>query len=198
MPGRHQHFQPSGFFKGRFWRGGPTHPHIVDVQVVVLLGSQDPLDHVWRSDVWELVGPVFAVAHPAREGPGQSCSHNNTKHSHSTCGTQKCSRSRAKWCQFKCPNYAIAFQNQQCWWSKYNCEQYYDKTIVRQDKVKSETLIFVKLQSMCPLCVAAFEWSATAKASMSLWVNRGRRSVFWPMSVMLGFLFLASFISHHS
>lgn len=51
-----------------------THPDVVDVQVVVLLGPQDPLDHVGGRDVGEVVGPVVAVANPAGEGPGQRCS----------------------------------------------------------------------------------------------------------------------------
>ena len=49
-----------------------THPNIVDVQVVVLFGSDDPGNHVGGSDVRVVIGPVLSMTNPARKGPWQT------------------------------------------------------------------------------------------------------------------------------
>lgn len=57
-----------------------TYPDILNVQVMVLLCTEDPLHHVRCSDVWEVIRPVLAMTHPTRKGPGQTCMETWTTH----------------------------------------------------------------------------------------------------------------------
>lgn len=47
-----------------------THPDVLNVQIVVLFGSDYPVHHICCSDVWEIIGPVVTMAHPTRKCPG--------------------------------------------------------------------------------------------------------------------------------
>lgn len=47
-----------------------TDPDVLNVQIMVLFGSDDPAHYICCSDVWEIIGPVVTTAHPTRKRPG--------------------------------------------------------------------------------------------------------------------------------